>query len=61
VNIYGFFIEGMGDVDPDTGAMTLDPSGNAVVGRLMTVPGSSRGSSTLPISASFLRTIILVR
>ena len=38
VNIYGFFIEGMGDVDPATGPMTLSPGGHAVIGRIMTIP-----------------------
>jgi Putative Flp pilus-assembly TadE/G-like len=61
VNIYGFFIEGMGDVDAATGAMTLSPSGKAVIGRIMTIPSMARGSSSLPNSASFLRSIILVR
>ena len=61
VNIYGFFIEGMGDVDATTGAMTLNPSGKAVIGRIMTIPSMARGSSSLPNSASFLRSIILVR
>ena len=28
VNIYGFFIEGMGNVDPSTGRMTLQPGGH---------------------------------
>jgi predicted aconitase with swiveling domain len=61
VNIYGFFIEGMGDVDPVTGAMTLRANGKAVIGRIMTIPSMARGSSSLPNSASFLRSIILVR
>jgi hypothetical protein len=62
VNIYGFFVEGMGDVDPDTGAMTLASNGKSVIGRLMTIPGTARGGfSTLPESAAYLRTIILVR
>ena len=61
VNIYGFFIEGMGDVNPTTGAMTLSPGGHAVIGRIMTIPSMGRGSSALPNSASFLRSIILVR
>jgi hypothetical protein len=60
VNIYGFFIEGMGDVEAD-GSMTLKSSGKAVIGRIMTVPSLSGGSSTLPNEASFLRQIILVR
>ena len=61
VNIYGFFVEGMGDVDVATGAMTLNANGRSVIGRIMTIPAMSSGSSTLPNEASFLRTIILVR
>jgi len=61
VNIYGFFVEGMGDINPATGAMTLSANGNNVIGRIMTIPSMARGSSSLPVSASFLRTIILVR
>ncbi len=61
VNIYGFFIEGMGDVDEATGAMTLNSNGKAVLGRIITIPALATGSSPLPASASFLRTIILVR
>jgi Putative Flp pilus-assembly TadE/G-like len=61
VNIYGFFIEGMGDVDEVTGQMTLKASGKSVIGRIMTIPSMATGSSSLPNSASFLRSIILVR
>ena len=61
INIYGFFVEGMGDVDLATGAMTLRANGRSVIGRVMTIPATARGTSTLPNSASFLRTIILVR
>jgi len=61
VNIFGFFIEGMGDVDKNTGAITLNPSGQNVVGRIITIPGLKAGSSSLTSSASFIRTIILVR
>jgi len=60
-NIYGYFIEGMGDVDKNTGAMSLNPAGKAVLGRIITIPAMATGSSPLPASASFLRTIILVR
>jgi hypothetical protein len=60
VNIYGFFIEGMGDVNAD-GTMTLKSGGKAVIGRIMTLPSLGSGSSTLPANASFLRQIILVR
>ena len=61
VNIYGFFVEGMGDVNVATGAMTLNTGGTSVIGRIMTIPSMARGSSTLPNNASFLRRIILVR
>jgi hypothetical protein len=61
VNIYGYFIEGMGDVDTATGAMTLRANGKAVIGRIITIPALATGSSPLPAAASFLRTIILVR
>jgi hypothetical protein len=60
VNIFGFFVEGMGDVDPVTGATTLG-AGSAVIGRLMTVPSTQIGSGALSDSASFMRTVILVR
>ena len=60
-NIYGYFIEGMGDVDKNTGVMTLNPNGKAVLGRIITIPAMAMGSSPLPASASFLRSIILVR
>ena len=61
VNIYGFFVEGMGDVDLATGAMTLSPNGRSVIGRIMTIPATASGNNTLPVSAAFLLTIILVR
>jgi hypothetical protein len=58
VNIYGYFIEGMGDINPD-GSMTLKASGKAVIGRVMTIPAT--GSSKLNNASTFLRSIILVR
>jgi len=61
VNIYGFFIEGMGNVDRDTGVITLAPNGQSVIGRIITIPAMAAGTSTLPNNASFLRSIILVR
>lgn len=61
VNIYGFFIEGMGDIRADGTIEFPKPGGKAVIGRIMTVPSMSAGSSTLPAEASFLRQIILVR
>ena len=57
-NIYGFFIEGMGDVAAD-GSMSLSASGKSVIGRIMTIPAT--GSGRLTNSSSFLRSIILVR
>jgi Putative Flp pilus-assembly TadE/G-like len=57
-NIYGFFIEGMGDVAAD-GSMTLKANGKSVIGRIMTIPAT--GSGRLTNSSSFLRSIILVR
>ena len=59
VNIYGFFIEGMGDVEPD-GTMTLKNGGKAVIGRIMTIPGLGAGGQ-VPTTATFLNQVILVR
>jgi hypothetical protein len=60
VNIFGFFIEGMGDVSKTTGAITCcSNGGKSVIGRIMTIPAN--GKSRLNNSASFLRSIILVR
>jgi hypothetical protein len=62
VNIYGFFIEGIGDVDRRTGQIIFPVNnGQSVIGRIMTIPGMTAGSSSLPNTASFLRTILLVR
>ena len=61
VNIYGFFIEGMGDVDRNTGAITMAPNGASVIGRIMTIPGMGVGASSLPTNASFLNIVRLVR
>ena len=59
-NIYGFFIEGMGDVLPN-GSFQLRANGHDVIGRIMTLPSMQLGQSTIPNNASFLRTIVLVR
>ncbi|MQA28838.1 MAG: hypothetical protein GEU82_03220 [Luteitalea sp.] len=61
VNIYGFFVEGMGDVDEVTGAMTLNQNGKAVIGRLIRITSMGTGSSPLSAASSFLVKIILVR
>jgi hypothetical protein len=66
VNILGFFIEGLGDVDSN-GNISFDPAnpmpnnGQAVVGRLMTMPGMALGNGNIDEDASFLMNIILVR
>jgi Flp pilus assembly protein TadG len=46
-NIMGFFVEGM--------------SGKDVLGRLVAIPGISKGTSSLPTSSSFMRQVLLVR
>jgi Flp pilus assembly protein TadG len=61
VNIFGFFIEGMGNVDRNTGAITLAANGQSVIGRIMTLPATAVGNATLPGNASFLVTVRLVR
>ena len=61
VNIFGFFIEGMGNVDRNTGAITLAANGQSVIGRIMTLPATAIGNATLPGNASFLVTVRLVR
>jgi len=49
-NIMGFFVEGMGG------------SGNKdVIGRLVAIPGVTLGTSSVDTTASFLRTVLLVR
>jgi putative Flp pilus-assembly TadE/G-like protein len=59
-NIYGYFIEGMGDVDPKTGAISCcSNGGKSVIGRIMTIPAT--GKSKLTSTSSFLRSVILVR
>jgi Flp pilus assembly protein TadG len=66
VNIFGFFIEGFGDIDRN-GILTFNPndpmnnSNKVVVGRLMTLPGLASGTSDIDEDSAFLRTIILVR
>jgi Flp pilus assembly protein TadG len=66
VNIFGFFIEGMGNLNAD-GTVDFDPAtplqnnAKVVVGRIMTLPGLATGSSTINQNAAFLKTILLVR
>jgi Putative Flp pilus-assembly TadE/G-like len=60
VNIYGFFIEGMGEVYAD-GTMEVKNGGKAVIGRIMTIPSTGTGFATVPTAAAFLLKIILVR
>lgn len=66
VNIFGFFIEGMGDLDRDGNIVfnpndPMNPRNKVIVGRLMTLPGLASGTSELDEDAAFLTTIILVR
>ena len=61
VNIYGFFIEGMGNVDRNTGAITMAANGSSVIGRIMNIPGMGVGASSLPGPATFLNIVRLVR
>jgi len=66
VNIFGFFIEGLGAVDANGNIIfdpsdPIDPRNKVVIGRLMTLPGLGTGSSTIDESAAFLKTILLVR
>jgi len=61
VNIFGFFIEGMGDFDDKTGNITLKKSGKAVIGRIMKFSGSGSGKVTLNEKSSFAKIIVLVR
>jgi Flp pilus assembly protein TadG len=61
VNIYGFFIEGMGDVDANGNVTCCSNGGKSVVGRIMTIPSIGTGTNTLASEASFLNQVILVR
>ena len=61
VNIFGFFIEGMGDVDANGNLSCCSKGGKAVIGRIMTIPSLGSGMSTLPTTSSFLKRVILVR
>lgn len=67
VNIFGFFIEGMGRLDQD-GNLQFDPgdplrqNADIVVGRLVTLPGLTlAGGPSIDPNAAFLRTILLRR
>jgi hypothetical protein len=57
-NIFGFFVDGMGDWNPD-GTFTLKAGGKSVIGHIMKVPGM--GQSKLTTISTFLNTVILVR
>jgi Flp pilus assembly protein TadG len=48
-NIMGFFVEGMG------------PGNKDVIGRLVAIPGVTRGGGSVDETASFLRKVLLVR
>ena len=49
-NIMGFFIEGMGG-----------PGNKDVIGRLVAIPGLTKGDGSVDETASFLRKVLLVR
>jgi hypothetical protein len=49
-NIMGFFIEGMGG-----------PGGKDVIGRLVAIPGLTKGGNNVEETASFMRKVRLVR
>jgi hypothetical protein len=49
-NIMGFFIEGMGG-----------QGGKDVIGRMVAIPGLTRGEGSVDESAAFLRKVLLVR
>lgn len=61
VNIYGFFIEGLGDTDAQGNITCCSTGGQAVIGRLMTIPGDvlTTGGDAGP--AAFAKQIVLVR
>jgi Flp pilus assembly protein TadG len=62
VNIFGFFIEGMGDTDGSGNITCCDNKhGQAVIGRLVTMPGSGYGAGGIDSTAAFLKVIMLVR
>jgi Flp pilus assembly protein TadG len=67
VNIFGFFIEGMGDIAAD-GTVIFNPDdpmnnrNKVVVGRVVTLPSLAvPGSGNINEDAAFLKTILLVR
>jgi Flp pilus assembly protein TadG len=59
VNIFGFFLEGYGDVDKQ-GNVVPAANGKAVIGRIMTIP-ALEGTTVLPNDSAFLKKVILVR
>jgi hypothetical protein len=60
-NIFGFFI--LGQTQAATLGLTTGPgnTGAEVYGVMMSVPGLAQGTSTNPVTSSFLRTVILVQ
>jgi hypothetical protein len=61
VNIFGFFIEGLGDTDALGNITCCSTGGQAVVGRLVTIPGDvlTTGGDVGP--SAFLKQIVLIR
>ena len=61
VKVFGFFIEGFGDIQAD-GSIVMTSKGKAVVGRLVSVPGIGANiNDDVDLDAAYLLTIILVR
>jgi hypothetical protein len=63
-NVFGFFVMSRAQGEGIAASYGLDTSGNAngkVYGIMMTAPGLTSGTSTIPPTSSFLQTIVLVR
>jgi Flp pilus assembly protein TadG len=61
VNIFGFFIEGMGKYDDKDGSIKLEKNGKHVIGRLMKFSGSGSRNVKLNEKAAWSKIIVLVR
>jgi hypothetical protein len=62
VNIYGFFIEGMGTGEYNgDGVIETSTNGKAVIGRLIKIPTTGTSTSPLPSTSAWLNQVILVR
>ena len=61
VNMFGFFIEGMGDYNDKDGSIEIKNGGKAVIGRLVKISASGRGTTKLHDASAFSKIIVLVR